>query len=445
MKMFRLVPVLVLGLSGVLVSAGSAGATSPPYDCTGGNGGIVPPGTYSSMIITGVCYMPAGTITIRGNLTVEPYALLDATTPGDPAAYPLQAATVLVGGSVSVGTGAVLFLGCSPFISCPMAVNYDRIGGNLTATGALGVVVHSVTIGGTFSLQGGGDDISGPAACAADPAPWSEDASLTGVPVYSDAEDNSIGDDLSVVGLQSCWLGSLRNQIGGNATYVGNKMGDPDAMEIDANLIGGNMVCSANMPAVQFGDSGSAPNMVGGLGTGECGFDVVKPNPAPEAMQGKGIPEHIAVSTSTLGTYSGTHIQTSSIPIPVTANVTVSNDTLVAEMNTDVLTGAGLTGPVSEKLLATVHPNGSQSFIAADRCGTTKAPVTPCQFDGKSGTTTVIVHGTTSARGSTTGTFLVMSGGAGGGGLSSLAGYGTFSNKGQPAGIVSVVEHLAIT
>jgi len=398
------------------------------------------------MIISGVCYMPVGTITVRGDLTVQPGALLDATSPGDPAANPRQAATVVVGENMSVGKGAVLFLGCSPFISCPTAVNYDRIGGSLTATGALGVVVHSVTIGGSFVLKGGGDGIAGHAACVADPAPWSRDSSLSGIPIYSDAEDNSIAGNISVVGLKSCWLASLRNRVGGNATYVGNTMGDRDAMEITNDLIGGNLICTDNVPSVQFGDSASAPNLVGGRATGECGFSVVRLNPAPEVMEGKGVPEHIAVSTSSLGTYSGTHIQRSSVPIPVKPpHVTSSGETLVADNNSDVVTGTGLTGPVSEELLATIHHNRSDSFVAADSCGTITPPIVHCTFDGHSGTVAVIVYGRRSVHGSTTGTFLIISGGRGGGRLSTLAGYGTFSSRGQPAKTLLLVEHLRIT
>lgn len=189
MKLLRLVPVAVLALSGVLASAGSAGAAAPPsygvppgntYNCTGGD---VPAGTYNSVVVTGVCYAPAGTIAVRGDLTVAPGALLDAVTPGDPAGNPLLPATVVVGGNVNVGRGAVLVLGCTPSQGCH-AINSDRIGGNLNAIGALGVVLHGVSIGGSATLWGGGGGAAGGAAsgaCFASPipAPWSEDAALS--------------------------------------------------------------------------------------------------------------------------------------------------------------------------------------------------------------------------------------------------------------------------
>ncbi|HLN06677.1 MAG TPA: hypothetical protein VK217_10395, partial [Acidimicrobiales bacterium] len=87
MKALRFVPILMLALSGVLATTSAASAApaghwyGQTYNCTGGN---VPPGVYKSMIITGVCYMPAGNVVVRGNLTVAPGALLDNGSPGDP-------------------------------------------------------------------------------------------------------------------------------------------------------------------------------------------------------------------------------------------------------------------------------------------------------------------------------------------------------------------------
>jgi len=84
--------------------------------------------------------------------------------------------------------------------------------------------------------------------------------------------------------------------------------------------------------------------------------------------------------------------------------------------------------------LATVHPNGSESFLAFDTC--------TCSYDGQSGTVTIRAYGTTSANGFTRGTFLITSGT---GGLATLAGWGKFSSYGQPANTLGLVEHLRIT
>jgi hypothetical protein len=48
-----------------------------------------------------------------------------------------------------------------------------------------------------------------------------------------------------------------------------------------SNTVEGSMVCFANSPQVQYGDSGGVPNQVRGFALGECGFGVEQPNPAP--------------------------------------------------------------------------------------------------------------------------------------------------------------------
>ena len=283
------------------------------------------------------------------------------------------------------------------------------------------------------------------------PAPWSEDAALanpkTGGPQYTDVEDSFIGGHLTVIGVQTCWLGALRNQVRGSITFAGNVNSDPDGMEINNNLMGGNITCLNNDPAAQHGDGRSAPNLVRGFAFGECGFNVLKPDPAaspgPPPVPA-GPLEHISVSTGSLGTYFGMHIATfvASMP-PVT---TTSGYTITAVLNDFTLTGTGLTGsgtvnlkllpaPSGDAVLSTVYPDGSKKFIAYDTC--------KCMFGGLSGTVLIRFYGTTTAKGFTHGTFLVVSGGAANGKLAGLAGWGTFSSAGQ--GTWRLVEHLAIT
>jgi hypothetical protein len=407
------------------------------------------------MVIAGVCYMPAGTVVVRGNLTIAPRALLDAAaTFGDPVASPVLPATVEVGGNVTVGNGAVLALGCSPAGGCN-GVTYDRIGGNLTAIHALGVLIQAVAIGGNATILGGGGGVlggppkSGGCFAAPIPAPWSMDPALSegpnGSPQYTDFEDSAIGGNFSVIGMRTCYLGSFRDQVGGSVTFAADATSDPDGMELGSNLVGGNLSCFANDPAIQFGDSSSAPNLVHGAALGECGFNVVLRNPPP--ADGHGIREHISERTSSLGTYAGRHIQTASVA-SMDLGTTVSGDELIVELNNDVLKGSGLRGAITvvsgsplgstgEAVAVTVHPDGSQSFEAFDKC--------MCHFDGQSGMVDIQAYGTTSASGVTRGTFLVTSGGAAGGGLGTLAGYGTFSSSGEPAGTLALIEHLAIT
>jgi len=127
---------------------------------------------------------------------------------------------------------------------------------------------------------------------------------------------------------------------------------------------------------------------------------------------------------------------------------TASGAELLVALNNDILTGAGLRGAITvvpnsplgstgEAVAITVHPNGSQSFIAFDKC--------QCHFDGHTGLVAIEAYGTTSADGATYGMFLVTSGGPMGGGLGTLAGYGTFSSNGEPAGTLRLIEHLRLT
>jgi len=446
-----IVPVLTASAASAAPAGGGGGGT---YYCTGGN---IPPGSYRSIVVTGICYTPKGTIRVRKDLTVAPGALLDAVTPGDPPKSPVVPATVLIGGNVFVGKGAVLVLGCSPNISCsnPPGISFDRVGGNITAIGSLAVVLHSATIGGNVSVLGGGGGAAGGAnsgACftAPIPAPWSEDPALsnpkTGSPQYTDAEDDFIGGNLTVVGVQTCWLGSLRNQVRGSLTYAGNATSDPDGMEIVNNLAGGNVTCLKNDPAVQYGDSGAAPNVVRGYAFGQCGFKALKPNPA--ASPGPpptpaGPLEHISVSARSLNTYFGKHIASHVASLPTVT--TTSGYTITANLNNFKLTGTGLTGsgtvnlkllpePSGDAVLSTVKPDGSSSFIAYDTC--------TCRFHGKTGTVLLRFYGTTSSSGFTYGTFLVVSGGAANGGLASLAGWGRFFSVGNWSKTWGLIEYL---
>jgi hypothetical protein len=131
---------------------------------------------------------------------------------------------------------------------------------------------------------------------------------------------------------------------------------------------------------------------------------------------------------------------------------------ITADINSIVLAGTGLTGSGTvnpstlppaggpgEGVLSTAYPDGSKSFIAYDACN--------CSLGGQAGAATIRFYGTTWPNGVTSGTFLITSGGAvpaitgetTNGALATLAGWGTFSSAGQPAGTWKLVEHLRIT
>jgi hypothetical protein len=275
MRIARIVVALVIGVSSAVIGILGLGVTaaqaSPnlPFVCSGGT---IAPGTYASVTVTGTCYVPQGSVVIHGNLTIAPGALLDAVSPAPPA--PTGSALpgdVSVSGNVIVGRGGALGLGCSPSI-CTDSTN-DSVGGNIVGNQALAVIVHGVTVGGSVVVSGGGGGVN----CAPPPL-FNTDPQLAGSPAYSDFENNVISGTLTVVAVQSCWFGALRNQIGGNVVYSDNSYADPDANEILNNSVNANMVCLFNSPAVQIGDSMAPPNVVKGLAIGECAYPIsVKP------------------------------------------------------------------------------------------------------------------------------------------------------------------------
>ena len=169
----------------------------------------------------------------------------------------------------------------SPTLNSPATVD-----GSVVATDPLGVIVHDTSIG-ADAIQGGG---GGDGTCT---TPTTGVFSMMDSPVFSDYKDNTIGGNLRVTGLDSCWFGGLRNRVGGSVTFSDNSFADPDAMETVTNQVAGNLLCSGNSPAVHYGDSGGTPNVVGGFATGECAFGVRQPNPAPS-----GPPQPVAVAST---------------------------------------------------------------------------------------------------------------------------------------------------
>lgn len=289
-KILRLAAVTSLVAGTVVLVAGAAlpaQADGHPSDiCTGTfKAPGVLAGTYKrDLIVSGVCVVNGGAAVIKGDLILAPGSALNATFAVNDVAG-TGTSSLTVKGDVKVGPGAFLAMGCEPkFNPCTDDPNagtggtltgQNKVFGDVTAVQALGVLLHASTIKGSVSLLGGG----GAESCN---PPFPGAFADLGSPPYSDAEDNSIGGNLTMTGLTSCWLGALRNSVHGNVFVAGNTMADPDAMEILANVVRGSIACFANSPAVQYGDSASSPNQVKRRAFGECGFNVRQPNPSPD-------------------------------------------------------------------------------------------------------------------------------------------------------------------
>ena len=255
MRHFR--QLLIVGLAataclivGVSTASAHAEWSSKNATCAGG---VIAPGDYGVLKITGICIIPGGKVVVRDRLSIGPNAALDAAT---------QAPTLIVYGNVSVARNGIFLLGCSAAFSppCPSGVTTkDVIDGNVVAVGALALIFHSNIIRGNITQIGGGGGVN------CDP-----NTTLQGSPVYSTFEDDWIGGRVLVKGYQSCWFGLIREHVHGSVILRNNTLADPDAMEVVTNTIKGNLRCSGNSPAPQVGDSGGQPNVVFGKKTGQC-------------------------------------------------------------------------------------------------------------------------------------------------------------------------------
>jgi hypothetical protein len=273
-----LASMLVAGTASLLAGAGIASASPGApgrFTCAGTpKAPGVLTGTYSSVTVRGLCEVSAGAAYVQGSVVVSPHGALVA-------AFARHNSNLTVGGSLTVLKGATLILGCEaahfacvddPNQKSPTLSSSSSVAGNLLARDALGVLVHASTIGASVVQSGGG----GGRNCT----PSGIFAAFKS-PVYSDYEDNFVGGDLSVTGLRSCWFGALRDNVRGSALVAGNKMADPDAMEVHTNRIRGDIACFRNSPAIQYGDAAAGtPNVVRRHAYGQCGFNVLQPNPA---------------------------------------------------------------------------------------------------------------------------------------------------------------------
>jgi hypothetical protein len=256
-------------------------------------------GTYrSNVVVTGVCVVDGGAAKVRGNLVIAPGAGLNATFALDDQPGGTGASSLTVNGNVIVQRDGLLAMGCEPnFSTCtddPDQVHggtltgQNHVYGSLSEWHALGAIVHASTVGGDVTELGGGGGVS------CDP-PFPGLFGALQSPAFSDYEDNTIGGDLTVAGLQTCWLGMLRNNVHGNLGAFHNTMADPDAGEIVQNTVHRDIACVANDPASQFGDSGASPNVVSGHAFGQCGFNVYQPDPNYPNGDGTGGPQPISV------------------------------------------------------------------------------------------------------------------------------------------------------
>jgi hypothetical protein len=218
-----------------------ASSRSTPQVCSGSPSkpGVLS-GTYASgVVVTGFCEVNNGPAQVVGQLTLNNNSVLLA-------AFGMKNSKLSVRGNVTVGQGATLILGCNttsfpcfddPNQSAPTLHSSGYVTGNVTENAPLGVIIHSTVVGGNITETGGGGGVS----CT----PTGPFAAF-GSPVFSDYEDNSIGGTIAITGVNSCWLGVIRNHVGRTLRVANNSMADPDAIEIETNVVTWNLACWGN-------------------------------------------------------------------------------------------------------------------------------------------------------------------------------------------------------
>jgi hypothetical protein len=277
----RIAAVVAVFTATALVAAVSAGLApaAGPHTCSGtlGAPGLLKGSYRTGVIVKGVCAVKTGKAHVFGTLTVTRGSALGA-------AFGRHHASLTLTGNLVVDKGAIVLLGCkanpdgtgSPCLddssmNHPTLTSRGVVSGNLIEHAPLAVIVHNSTIGGSVTQSGGGGGLS----CK---PPTTGIFAKIGSPVFSDYEDSSVGHSLAISKLKSCWLGVARVKVGGNLSFTGNQFADPDAIEILANHVGGNLSCAGNSSVWDSTETSMTanfprapePNTVKGKRSGQC-------------------------------------------------------------------------------------------------------------------------------------------------------------------------------
>ncbi|HEY3947005.1 MAG TPA: hypothetical protein VGL78_17415 [Solirubrobacteraceae bacterium] len=290
LKFRRAVP-LAVGAGVVLaVAVASAGANTAasPHVCSGSFSapGVLKGAYPNGVVVKGVCFVNEGKAHVTGTLTVSEGSALVAL-------FGAHHSSLTVTGNVVLDRGSAAALGCKanpngtgmacvddPNQSHPTLTSRERVSGSVIAHKALGLIVHNSAIGQSIKDIGGG---GGP-NCA---VPKTGIFAAFRSPVFSDLEDSSVGGDVRMNGLRTCWFGLARDTVKSYVTININKTADPDAIEVLANHIGKSLSCAGNrhpgaqpkgaLPIWDSAEAGSGlyprvsePNTVGGSRSGQC-------------------------------------------------------------------------------------------------------------------------------------------------------------------------------
>jgi len=225
----------------------------------------------SNVVVKGLCAVPAGPAVVTGNVTVSAGSVLVA-------AFGLHNSRLTVNGNIYVRAGAVALLGCNPAnFACiddpnqsnPTLSSHLTVGLDLRSNLALGVIVHNFSIAGDLIQTAGGGGVN----CR----PQGIFKAFMNSPVFSAYEVGTVGGDVRISSVHSCWMGVVQLKIGNTMVMFRNRLADPDAIEILANHITGNLICRGNSMVWNSSEAGNGlfprdphPNTVGRNRKGQC-------------------------------------------------------------------------------------------------------------------------------------------------------------------------------
>jgi hypothetical protein len=278
--------------AGPVTAAGAATTGTATCSGTPSAPGVLTGTVTGSVVVKGACEVNAGAAVVGGDLTLSPgsallaaFALNDQTGTGT--------SSLAVKGNILVRSGATLLMGCNPAnFPClddphpnnPTLSMHPTVGLDLRSNLPLGVIVHNFTVGGDVIQTGGGGGVN----CRPQGV-----FKLFQSPVYSTYEVGSVGGDVRISSVHSCWMGVVELHVGNTVVFHANKLADPDAIEILSNNIKGNLICRGNSRTWDNGDLGPhlfprqpEPNTVGRNRKGQCVLSspntrTDKPGPGP--------------------------------------------------------------------------------------------------------------------------------------------------------------------
>ena len=256
MRFLRLkmtVMLAVAALAAALTAPATASASTVSNStCAGGS---IAAGTYGSLTITGLCNLDSGNVVVERDVLVAQGGGLLAAFSGS---------NLTVEGNLLVKAGGLLALGCEPALgdfTCfnnPAGRTHHAVGGSLVVKNATLVIVHHDHIAGDVEQTGGG----GHSSCAP--------IFPGGPPPYTDYHDDTIGGNVRVSGLHTCWDGFLFNRVWGSVSWNDNHTVIPDGNLVGNNQVHEDLNCFNNAPRPHLGDITPLLNRVFDDARGQC-------------------------------------------------------------------------------------------------------------------------------------------------------------------------------